>query len=260
MTVLAKRAILTPIDRNAAVIAYHQTGGTVTASSAVDGYPAAAPLSPLTYTAWLATTTPATWQLDFASATEVDHVCIAAHTLGTDRAALVVDYFDGSWRRFGTIAPSGDGPIMLLQDAVYATSIRLTVTGDTPPLIGVVYAGRALRMARGIYQGHTPVTLARATVYKNNLSQSGSWLGRSITRAGVMGSFSWAHLTAPWYRAYFDPFVQSARLAPFFISWRPQGLPTEVGYCWTRSDISPSNSGPRDLMTVDLTAEGLGGG
>lgn len=151
-----------------------------------------------------------------------------------------------------------DRPIMRLVEETRSNKFRLRFVGQSTPVVGVIYMGKALEMARPIYGGHTPMNLARTTVVRPNVSERGQFLGRSIIRSGNRGSWSWTNLLAPWVRKYLDPFVESARTLPFFILWRPSSFPGESGYLWTLQDLAPSNSGGKDRMAFTLDAEGLG--
>jgi hypothetical protein len=153
---------------------------------------------------------------------------------------------------------SDDRPIMGLTEAARSNRFRIRITGQTKPLVGVIYIGKALEMERAIYTGHTPIGLARKTVIRPNLSTGGQFLGRSLIRAGSSGSWSWKNLTAAWVREYLDAFLEAARTTPFFILWKPNRFPGEAGYCQTAGDQIPTNSGPKDKMSFTLTAEGLG--
>jgi hypothetical protein len=150
-----------------------------------------------------------------------------------------------------------DRPIMVLTEAATAKKFRLRVVGQTTPMIGVIYMGTALEMMRPIYGGHTPINLARTTVIRPNVSDTGQFLGRSITRKGSRGSWMWKNLTAAWLRKYIDPFIVSALTLPFFVLWRPSSFPGESGYSWTGQDLSAANVGSKDRMTFNLDASGL---
>lgn len=152
-----------------------------------------------------------------------------------------------------------DRPIMrLVEESARSDRFRVRLAGQTTPVVGVIYIGKALEMERPLYAGHTPINLARSTVVRPNVSAGGQFLGRSIIRAGSKGSWSWSNLTAAWIREYLDPFLISARTTPFFILWRPNRFPGEAGYCWTMGDQIPTNTGPQALMSFTLDAEGLG--
>jgi hypothetical protein len=242
-------------------IGYQKISGTITASSTADGYDAEYPDNELTYNFWKPDSMPATWEVDAGTASDCNYIGIAAHTLGTDSVTVTAQYYDGdlsSWVDIDSTLPGDDSPIMFLFDSVSWTKYRLSFSGSTAPRIGVVYMGVTLDMQRGIYGGHSPLTLSRQTTIRPTMSESGQFLGRSIIATGCKTSWAWSNLGPFWYRENFDPFVEHCRTKPFFIAWRPSKFPNEVGYCWTSSDITPTNNGNAGYMDVSVTATGLG--
>lgn len=234
-------------------------GSTVTATSEVSGFPADAVALSMTYERWQPSAMPATLSIDAGSASDADYIGIAAHTLGSTGATVAIEYSTDnmSWTTVETISPADDSAIMVLFTSVQAQYWRLVISGTTAPQIGVVYIGQVLAMQRGIYGGHSPGKLSRQTTIRPTRSEGGQWLGRSVIRQGYSESYSWDNLTATWYRDNFDPFVEAAIQYPFFVAWQPLRHPSEVLYAWTSDNISPSNSGTRDLMSVGFSAQGL---
>lgn len=235
------------ITRNAAV----------TASSAAAGFPASAIRHALTYERWMPTVAPATLTIDAGAAVSADYVGIAAHTIGSTGATVTISYSENgtSWAQVLQVTPANDNSIMALFEPVLARYWRLQI--DRVAEIGVVYIGRALVMQRSMYGGHSPGTLSRQTEIEPSRSVTGQFLGRSIVRQGFATPYQWSNLTAAWYRANFDPFVESALRNPFFIAWRPDRFPDEVLYAWCNDDISPTNQGQRDLMQVGFSVEAV---
>jgi hypothetical protein len=245
-------------DENAARIGYHKLSGTITATNEAVAYPATSAGNPLTYSFWRPTSLPSYWEIDFGTLQSVDYIGIASHELGSSGCSCVAQYWNGSaWIDLYSFAPGVNTPILLLFDEIQTPKIRIGILSGVPPRVGVVYVGQSLTMERPIYGGHSPITLTRTTVYKNNASESGQWLGRSVRRGGAKTTFEWKNLTAAWYRENFDSFASAARFAPFFIAWRPFTFANEVGYVWTNNDIAPTNTGQRDLMSVSISVEGL---
>lgn len=235
------------------------TGATVSASTETSSRPAVAAANPNTYESWMPTAMPATWTINLAATRKADAVGIAAHSLGSNGVTVAVQYYNGTaWVTEQDLIPANDDAILVLFTKRDATGYRLSLSGGTGiPYIGVIFVGESLQMQRPIYGGHSPLNLSRATNIAGNNSVTGNWIGRSVIRRGYSVSVSWSNLKADWYRSYFDPFVKyaSQSAGPFFLSWRPQTFPDEVGYCWlSSSDISPSNSGTRDLMSVSMSA------
>jgi len=230
-------------------------GLTPTASTSAAGFPAIAATYPTTFEFWKPTALPAAWGIDFGSAKTVDYCGLVGDLNGATVEIQSSSNFS-TWTTRGTIGPTTDRINMALFLPVEARYWRLLVTVAIPS-IAVVYLGQALAMQRKIYQGHTPLTLSRMTELSNNMSDGGQYLGRSVIRKGAQTSCDWSHLTADWYRANFDPFVKAARTAPFFIGWRPESYPNELGYVWTDNDIAPQNTGPKNYMSVGVSFMGL---
>ncbi len=213
-------------------------------------------LNPATYSRWSFTGSQ-TMTITLPAARNVDAVGLAAHNFAGASVAVEYSTSDGgAWVSFGAAQSGQNAMLFLLPAPVSAKRLRVTVTGAGPLVLGVVYAGVALQMQRPIYKGHEPGTLCRVTEYQSAESEGGQWLGRNIIRQGLKTSFAWSKLGAAWFRQYFDPFVDAARSNPFFISWNPADYPREVVYAWTTSDVSPTNTGPRDLMSVSINVRG----
>lgn len=217
--------------------------GTVTASSAVAGFPALSAANPLTYEFWRpvdVSAADAFWQVDAGEAVSVDYVGIAAHTLGGG-ATVVVQYSTDNvtYETVDSLTPTDNAPIMFLFPPQVAQYWRIVVQGADAS-VGVIYVGKVLEMERACYAGLSPIDLSRRTVIRPNISEGGQWLGRSIVRQGSAMSVAFRHLNYDWYEANFDPFVEEAREYPFFFAWRPDGYPDSLGYVWVNDDITPT--------------------
>jgi hypothetical protein len=158
----------------------------------------------------------------------------------------------------GLPSHSDDRPIMVLTQETTAQRFRIRIAGQTTPLVGVIYIGKALEMMRPLYGGHTPINLSHSTIIRPNTSDRGQFVGRSIIRTGVGTPWDWRNLEADWVRRYLDPFIESARTLPFFLLWRPATFPEGSAYCWTPGDQKPQNMGTADLMSFTLEAIGIG--
>lgn len=237
---------------------WRRPSATISASSEEVDFPASAAAHELTYEFWRPASLPATWEVDAGDPVMVDYCGIASHTLSGK--AVEIQYHDGAdWVTVSEVVPGDNTPLMFLFEPTEAARWRIRIDGGDVPSVGVIFFGRTLQMQRSIYGGHSPLNLSRSTTREPNRSDRGQWLGLSLIRRGVSTSFSWQNLTAAWYREHFDPFVEYATQSrgTFFIAWRPQTFPDEVGYCWVdQDDIEPSNQGQRDLMQVDMTVRG----
>lgn len=219
-------------------------------------------LNGLTYNFWEVGTGLNQFAVDLGSPQPVDYLGIAAHTLGsTGRRIYVQRSTDGSsWVTAHSetwFAPATDAPLMVYFPEQSYRYWRFLVEGGPTAYIGVAYLGKALRMKRRIYGGHTPANLSRQTDILPQRSVNGAFLGRSVIRRGIATTYAFNNLPADWYRENFDPFVQSALERPFFVAWRPDDHPDECVYAWTTGDIAPTNTGTRDFMSVSFGVEGI---
>lgn len=255
-------AALPPFPLTHARIGYRTicTADNVVASSQAAGCPAEDAVNIFTNEYWKPAVMPATWTVDAGVAVDSNYIGIAAHTLGSSGVTVKIHSSTDAevWTERFSFAPANNATIMLLYGTVSARYWRLTVSGATAPRIGVIYIGEALEMMRPIYGGHGPLTLCRNTTIYNQLTEGGQFNGRSVVRGGLGTTFSWKNLDPDWYRQYFDPFVEAAIRTPFFIAWRPQRYPNEVGYVWVPGGIKPSNMGVRGLMEVSMDVVGVG--
>ena len=218
-------------------------------------------LIPNTWERFIAGSGPEEIKLQLATATEINFVALAAHNLGTHLGGITIDVsyattIGGSLISLVTWAPTDNSAIMTLIAPVVAAEIILTFATGAGLELGVVYAGNALEMPHGIYGGHAPISLNAKTKYQSTMSDSGQFLGRNITRQGIETNFSWRHLDPAWYRATFNPFVQSARVTPFFLKWRPDTY-EDTAFGYTTKDIAPNNmSGGSRLLDVSFNMRG----
>jgi hypothetical protein len=253
--VIGPQAATVPLNNARIGIDNITYGKTPVASSTVAGFPAIAATYPTTFEYWMPNAMPATWAIDNGTTRQCDYAGIVGEIAGRQIDVQSSDD-NATWTTHASII-AGQKIAMILFPAVTARYWRLRFSGAAPR-VAVVYIGLAVAMQRAIYQGHSPLTLSRVTEMQNNTSEGGQYLGRSIIRSGTATEVSFRHLSADWYRTYFDPFVKRARTMPFFFAWRPQSYPNEVGFMWTSGDIKPTNSGPRDFMSVGFEMTGMG--
>lgn len=233
------------------------TGGTVVASTTDADYFANGPLTTDTYARWKPTSLAATWEYDHGSSALCNYCVIGAHTMGTNGNTLQIQYWNGSgWTGLiPSTALTEDSPIMAIFGEQTRQRWRIQVSNGTVPEIGIVKFGYALQMPQRIYQGHAPVDFSRETVLRSNISDGGEFLGRSVQRRSLRSSFDWTHLKAQWIRDNWKSFQKAVEAEPFFIAWRPETF-AEVALCWTDQPPIPTNSGPRDYMSVSVPVTG----
>jgi len=264
MAVLIENNVTLPEPTHAR-IGWRDVITSLAASSAASDAPASSALSWQTYERWRPTASPATLTATFDTA-PVEYIGIGAHTLSEADSVTFEMQVDGAWEEItpgaieGMEAADNEAIMLLVQRREGCTGVRVTFSySGTAPTIGKIAAGRVLTMARPFYSGHAPAMLSRNTRKQPNVSEGGEWLGASIIRQGRSTSVNWDHLKAAWYRLHFDPFVHHARQYPFFFAWNPARFP-DCLYAMATGDISPSNMGIRDLMSVSMGIKGYSDG
>jgi hypothetical protein len=258
-------------------------GEALTASTTAAGFFEQAPANSLTYESWSPSSLPATLDVTVSGSLPVTYCGIASHTLGTSAATVALQYStDGTtYVTVDEVGAVDDAPILFMFAKINAQYWRLSISGSTAPSLAVWYLGEALVMERGVYQGYTPIELSRKTIFRPQMSESGQWIGRSIVRKSVSSTMQVNNLSNVWVRRYLEPFIVSALRYPYFFAWHPipdyagkslildfaeqqyassralSSATDGVAYVQTSSDVQPTNSGPRDLMSVSIPMEGL---
>ena len=227
----------------------------LTASSLTAAFPV---LLPNTWERWESASGTMQARFQPAGASVVNYVALAAHNLFSSGVTTVTielsKALNASFFVVASFKPQSDKPIFIeIPDQTGIVDCRITITGGTNRELGVLYVGKSLIMCRGIFGGHSPINLSSVTEYRNAMLDSGQFLGRRIRRKGQQSQFAWANIPDIWYRESFQPFVESAKINPFFIQWRPDFYSNEVAFGYTTGDITPSNqSGTTRLMAVNF--------
>lgn len=198
-------------------------------------------------------------------ANDIDFVGIAAHNLFTANATQVEIYtatvVSGPYTLVDVVTITSNKPIMSIFDKVEdVVEVKISVPNDgsVDREIGVVTAGLALQMYQPIYSGFSSFDMSNKTEYRSNISTTGNFLGREIIKQGsAPPPMAYDNLDPNWVREKFKPFIASAETKPFFVKWRPDLYPDEVGYCQTMTDIKPVNMGAaHGRMSVSFSVMG----
>jgi len=200
-----------------------------------------------------------TVKFQMSSAADVNFIGIAAHNFKNETLLIsTAATIGGALTDVESISPSDNKAIMLNFDTRNIQEVAITGTLAAVSELGVFYAGNSLQMPRNIYGGHAPMALADRTEYQSPQSESGQFLGRTITRKGGATSYAWQFLKPDFVRGDYDLFVESAKTKPFFIKWRPDLFSNETSFGFTDANgVSSSNmGGGSQLMTssFDMSA------
>lgn len=221
-------------------------------SSAPTGYLADNAFNGTTYDRYKPTSSPAEIVLDLLAAKDVDY--IATLTKNVTSIQILRSSDNITYTSIATLS-STDASNMILFDNVTYRYYKIIFTGTNIEVINIKL-GLSLEMQRAIYSGHSPLALSRIHAIRPNVSETGQFLGATVRRKGLKGQFSWNNLQATWYRNNFDVFAQSIPQAnPFFIAWRPQSFPNDCNYVWAMGDVTPTNTGTLDFMSVSIDVE-----
>ena len=197
-----------------------------------------------------------------SSAVTMDSAAIGAHNLGSTNHVVSVEYSSATTGAFSTFkasqTPTEDTAMMFHNAAsVSVRRLKITCTGSGSAFVGSIYAGIALQMQRPFFAGHSPLPLSAKTVRYSSVTEGGNFVGEQIRRLGFTTSAPFKNLSNDWYRLYFQPFVVHARTLPFFFAWNLDQYSTDVGYCKTSEDITPSY-GSLDMFNVSFDMVGFG--
>jgi hypothetical protein len=239
-------------------ILYAPITGTVTA----DGTGGALAANDYPFQRWELGATSGDWTIQTAADADVDTVFIAAHSLaGATILVQTAATAGGAFTTRATVTPTDNSTIaVMINNAGVAYSVRevrLSVSGAASTAdVGIIRAGKALQMQQAVFGGVEPIGLNRIVETRHSMSETGQWLGRTIQRQARRTQMDWAHLTADWYRANFEPFSLSLPQTPFGLIQNPSRMPESVAWCWTDDTPTPSNMGIKNLMQVSLGITG----
>jgi len=187
---------------------------------------------------------------------EVDYIGIAKHNLNQIGLTVTIKY-NGI-----TVVPaqsvSDKQALLFLNNLASPDTVEIIISGATsPPRIAVLYVGKALRLQRNIYVGHTPISYGRKRTAINGVSENGQYLGEIVVREMNMTSVNLQNLTPDWYRQNLDPFFGLNPRVPCFWAWRPSKYEDEVGYCWVEGDPQMSNQRSNGMVECSWNFKGI---
>ena len=269
---------VTEYPLNHARILYGNAITAATATGARAKFPASAALTETTYERWSPATSGDSITLTFPTQ-NINAIALAAHSglnplievwqsgayipinvYPLDGGPSLVSDFATDTHQLLNVSPDNQAILLLLKPRrMFAIRITLAYSG-TAPTLGVVRAGNVLEMLRPFYQGHNPALLSADNTLEPNISESGEWLGASLIRQGRSVKMDWQNLASSWIREKWTPFSKTIKTSPFIIAWNAKKFSTDVFYCSSSDTPQPTHSGPRDLMSVSLSARGYSDG
>ena len=245
-------------------IGWRELKGAVSASSEATGFSAVFAAMPQTYTAWRPTGTALeNWVITLPGPDAADYCGIGAHDLGTQRATIAVEQWDGAaWQVVVSHTPPDDSAILFLFTRVASAQFRVVVTGAAaPPRIGNVRFGVVSPLPRkSTFAPALPITEAEELSYNVNMSATGEWLGRSVVSAGLRFSLTVDHMPETYAAGEWAQFRRYCNEgdATFYVAPKPQAYPAECGYAWPQSPVRAErripNKGVSRSATLELAA------
>ena len=263
ITATSGTATTPPFPLNHARILYDNLLLNYDSVSVTTGTNGAYALVPNTYKKWTFTGG-AEITITLPANVDIDTICVGAHTLGTSLFSVGAEWSGATTGSFTPLTtgknPTDNTPLMFhyTGGTVSARRIKIVCSGTGSVGIGYISAGIALQLQRPFFSGHTPITMADRTVYRNNMTDGGELASRSIIRKGFANSVTLDNVDRTWIQDYFLDFKEVSKEYLYFIAWNLLEYPKEVGLCETGGDISLQFSGTRDLMTINWSQTGNG--
>lgn len=137
-----------------------------------------------------------------------------------------------SWFTAVAVMPADNKPVYRTFTSISATRWRVKHDCTVACKIGVAAFGVDLQLERGIWIGFKPPSMNYNVEITTNVSESGTFLGRSLLKRGAKIEMALDHLTIQWVYDYWKPFMDAALLSPFFVRWNETDRPDEVIYAW----------------------------
>jgi hypothetical protein len=246
------------VEGNKPIIAYQNnvTFSSITATSSTNAGPITNAANPATSFVWRATSNATQVITINNSGAPVNYIGIARHNL--NQAGLTAEVRFNGVVVLTAQAVQDNQALLIYFDEASPDTITITLAGATiAPTIGVIYAGLTMRLERSLYVGHTPITYARDRKTINGMSENGQYLGEIVVRESKQTQVSIQNLHADWYRTTLDPFFALSPRVPCFFAWRPDGYPSEVGYCWIEGEPKVSNQLSNGMMQASWVFRGL---
>lgn len=215
-----------------------------------------------TYDFWVAApaTGAVTWQAAFSADVSPTFAGIAAHNLADISGSVRVEYStDGvSWTDCGcgSETPADNQAIGFRFAPVAADFWRVRITGASDNVaIGVIWIGTEIIIPRRLYQGYVPPLTPTNVDRISNVSEGGHAMGTAVVKRGSSAQASITYVSPTFLRGSTWKAFQTLANdgGRFFWAWRPQKY-GDLFYSWLTSGsvIQPENSGPRDLMSINL--------
>lgn len=235
----------------------HQVG-TVTATTTYADYPSAAVTSPLTYTAWMGSTTTAQVIHTYGAAKTIDYVACYATDVGTG-VTIEPEYWNGSaWVSFGTaVSITKRGPYVWMKlTGVSTTNVRLTCMNTVAPKIAVFVAGQATVFPCGIPPGFAPASLNQDDEFTNVFSDGGQVLSAQLLRSSAMQEISMDGISPSWVDSNWPTVRALMNTNGMFFAFNPKDRADELIYGMRGRGKPSASYSSSQYMALSFSIEG----
>ena len=238
------------------------TTGTVSASTAVSGYPGSNVGTETTYDYWQPTVIPSNVSTDMGVATSADSCAIIAHTLGSSGATAVLQHSpdNSTWTTVQSVTPTDDSPILILFTSISKRYWRVRISAaTTTPVIGNIVLGQKFVFPGGVMPPYTPIWQAQTVDLLVAKSLGGQFLGNRVLRQGAETSINLVSFTRTFAEVDLQPFKSWYNGGHAFV-WAsgPSVFTKDVGYVWRKSgaEMRPTFNETGNWVKVSMEVEG----
>lgn len=236
----------------------HQSG-TVTASTSATDFPAVAVSSPLTYTGWKPTASPATIQNDYGSSKTIDYVACYVKDVGAS-LSITPEYWNGSaWVSFGSsVSVTKAGPYVWMKLTGVSTSkTRLSITYvTTAPVIAFIGSGAATQFPCGIPPGFVPASLNQDDAFTNVFTEGGQVLSSQKLRSSARQDISMDGITPSWVTTNWPAIRALMNTNGMFFAFNPKDSADEVIYGMRGANAPQASYSSSQYMALSFSIEG----
>lgn len=186
-----------------------------------------------------------------------DSFGIASHNC--NGVTFIIEHSDDgfTWNLAALFTPRINTTFLGHFTAVTAYHWRITMSGLIPPDIGYLALGKSLTLTRQVYAGMTPSVFSKMPNVRELSNPNGQFTGKQLISTRASLNLNLTNTDSQWYRRYMYPLQISVGTQSLFVSWRPDKYPNETIYGWCMQDFTPSNSGPRQMMSYALSVDGV---
>jgi hypothetical protein len=242
-------------------IGWRTITGTASASGSAAGYDPDRAQGQQTYDGWRPDAIPARWIINAGSSVTADYMAVGAHTLAG--CTVQPERWNGSaWVAIAsTVVIADNTAILWLFPPVAATQFALRITAGpaTMPTMGHIRFGQVLMLPRQATYTGDPIDEGERITLRQNLSETGEYLGATVEGNGLQFSVSVDHLPEIFRQVDWRAFRRWAESGnTFFVAPKPGAYPKEVAYAWSRGLASVRRQIPKAEIAGSVTLECTG--